>query len=494
VTNTRKKLRVLCLHGYHGSAEILGAQLRSLVEGTESLVDYVLVDAPTLAGGDFGWWHANSGPNSPAREDPGVSGGGRHYLGWARTRDWLVRLFAEQGPFDGVFGFSQGAALTGLLTGLRAPRGATTPERPLAFDFAVLVGGFPSIDPAHAQLYGTAEGTTTPTLHIVGRADLVVPAAISRDLAAKFAHPVVLEHGGGHVVPGAQAVREGYRQFIEGRLADRAPRCASFHSTVDVALWPGREHPRMTVVLPEIDDGGPRPAVVVLQGGAYATSAGSGGGSAEWLAERGLVGVRVDYRTQATADAFPANYADAARAVRLVRDRAAEWHIDPDRVGILGYSAGGHLASLLSTRPDLHTDRDDDLAGRISARPDLVVLAYPLISFVDGYRPGAFANSVDNFFGARAVTESLRREFSTDSHVEGTHPPVFIWTTREDSLVPCAHSQLFADACERAQVPVRFELFSLGPHGMGLALDRTTDVREWTDQLHAWLQQQWGTF
>jgi len=102
--------------------------------------------------------------------------------------------------------------------------------------------------------------------------------------------------------------------------------------------------------------------------------------------------------------------------------------------------------------------------------------------------------TVDNFFGARAVTESLRREFSTDSHVEGTHPPVFIWTTREDSLVPCAHSQLFADACERAQVPVRFELFSLGPHGMGLALDRTTDVREWTDQLHAWLQQQWGTF
>ncbi len=137
--------------------------------------------------------------------------------------------------------------------------------------------------------------------------------------------------------------------------------------------------------------------MLVFQGGAYATSAGSGGGSAEWIAQHGIVGVRVEYRTRGTGGSYPMSYADGARAIRLVRHRAAEWNVDPERVGVLGYSAGGHLASLISTTPTLFTDPDDDLAAQYSARPDLVVLAYPLISFVDGYSPGAFAGSVDNF-------------------------------------------------------------------------------------------------
>jgi len=255
---------------------------------------------------------------------------------------------------------------------------------------------------------------------------------------------------------------------------------------IDVPLWPGRDRPGMRVVFPDRENGQPTPAVVVFQGGGYATSAGSGGGSAEWIAAQGMVGVRVEYRTR-----YPANYADAARAVRVVRQRAAEWNIDPDRVGVLGYSAGGHLASLLSTQPELSVDRDDDLADHVSARPDLVVLAYPLISFVDGYFPGAFANSVDNFFGRPNVGESLRRDFSNELHVDQAHPPVFIWTTRDDSIVPYTHSQLFADACAKAQVPVRFELFPHGPHGMGLAIGQRSEVGGWTGQLRTWLAEHW---
>jgi len=115
-----------------------------------------------------------------------------------------------------------------------------------------------------------------------------------------------------------------------------------------------------------------------------------------------------------------------------------------------------------------------------------------VISFVDRYDPGAFVGSVDNFFGQNDPNETLRRQFSNELHVEPGHPPVFIWTTADDALVPFTHSKLFAEACERAGVPVEFTLFSHGPHGMGLALDAPNEARGWTTQLLAWLHQQWG--
>ena len=134
--------------------------------------------------------------------------------------------------------------------------------------------------------------------------------------------------------------------------------------------------------------------MVVFRGGGYASSQGSGAGAARWAAEHGMVGVEVAYRAGGGPARYPAPYADAARAVRLVRHSAGDWGLDAGRVGIMGFSAGGHLASLLSTQPKLWMDPEDDLAGSVSARPDLVVLAYPVISFVESYRPGALAGSV----------------------------------------------------------------------------------------------------
>jgi acetyl esterase/lipase len=148
---------------------------------------------------------------------------------------------------------------------------------------------------------------------------------------------------------------------------------------------------------------------------------------------------------------------------------------------------------LVSTQPSVHLDTTDDLAPAISARPDLVVLGYPVISFVDGYYPGALVGSVDNFFGQNDPNETLRRQFSNELHVEPGHPPVFIWTTADDDLVPFTHSKLFAEACGRAGVPVEFKLFPHGPHGMGLALDARNEVRGWTTLLLACLAQRWGT-
>ena len=489
----RSRPRILCLHGYHGNADILRSQMGSWVADLEPLVDLVFVDAPSLVRGDFGWWHAVDAERDPSRDDPGVDGRHRRYQGWARTREALVALFDSQGLFDGVLGFSQGAALAGLLVGLRAPDGRPTVDRPLCFDFAIVVSGFPASDPELARLYERRDSFALPSLHVFGRADGVVPNRDSRALAARFTSPVLVEHDGGHVVAGDPAVRARVRAFVADRIrgragAEGAEAVTARPEPLDVALWPGRASPSMRVVRPARRGEARSPALVIFRGGGYSTSQGSGAGAAEWAAERGIVGVEVAYRTLSTGDAYPKSYADAARAVRLVRDRATEWGIDPARVGVLGFSAGGHLASLLATQPSLHVDAADDLAPRVPARPDFAILAYPLISFVEGYSPGAFVGSTESFFGRGDVDEATRRQFSSELHVTKDTPPVFLWTTADDALVPAAHSRRFAEACERAGVPVTFRLYPFGPHGLGLALDAPGEVAGWTREAFAWLR------
>jgi len=130
----------------------------------------------------------------------------------------IVARFAAEGPFDGVFGFSQGAALTGLLVGLRTANGPPTAERPLRFDFAIMVGGFPSNDPDLAKLYVRPDSYALPSLHVFGRADGVVPSDDSRALAARFASPVLVEHAGGHVIPREARARDAIRAFLEERI------------------------------------------------------------------------------------------------------------------------------------------------------------------------------------------------------------------------------------------------------------------------------------
>ena len=208
------QLRILCLHGYHGSAEILRDQMRMLADGLHDLAEFVCVDAPSLARGDFGWWHAVV-DEQPARSgDPGVHAGGKRYQGWAGTRDWLIDLFRKEGAFDGVFGFSQGGALAALLVGLRAPDGRPTALRPLAFDFVLMAGAFVAKDAELATLYEVRDSYDLPSLHLIGRADGIVPAEDSLQVAAHFEQPLVLEHGGGHVVAATPEIRRQVAAFL----------------------------------------------------------------------------------------------------------------------------------------------------------------------------------------------------------------------------------------------------------------------------------------
>ena len=213
------KLRILCLHGYHGSGDILRRQMSSLIEGTQALAEFVYLDAPSLASGDFGWWHAMSTATS---RDAGVGPTRKRYEGWERTFECVAETFAVLGPFDGVFGFSQGASLTSLLVGLRAPDGNPTEAKPLAFGFAVMVGGFLGADPVLALQYANRLCYELPSAHVIGLGDGIVPAPLSHALAAVFEKPLILQHDGGHVVAANLETRSGFRSFLEEMLRRKA--------------------------------------------------------------------------------------------------------------------------------------------------------------------------------------------------------------------------------------------------------------------------------
>jgi predicted esterase len=218
-----ERLNILCLHGYHGNAQLLRRQLAPLVEGLDGFVKLVCIDAPSLASGRFGWWRAIATDKAPADADPGVGRGAKRYEGWKRSLDTIRSAFVREGPFDGVLGFSQGAALAALLVGLR-PRGGRVDTEPqsLDFGFAVMIGGFVTADGELARLYGERSNYDLPSVHIIGRSDNAVPRDASLELASKFNDPLILEHDGGHMIPNAPPIRQGVRAFLEEACRKKA--------------------------------------------------------------------------------------------------------------------------------------------------------------------------------------------------------------------------------------------------------------------------------
>jgi pimeloyl-ACP methyl ester carboxylesterase len=191
-------ISILALHGYHGSAQVLRRQIAPLADALPDSIDLTFVDAPSITRGDFGWWHEG-------------------FTGWEATRDWVADLAAGQ-HFDGVMGFSQGAALAGLLIAAQEAvgKGAADPA-PLAsgFGFGVMIGGFTSDEPEHAALF--RRRLATPSLHVTGTADTIVPMRDSLRLAERFAGPVIITHDGGHVIPSDPRILGRIVAFAERR-------------------------------------------------------------------------------------------------------------------------------------------------------------------------------------------------------------------------------------------------------------------------------------
>lgn len=231
-----------------------------------------------------------------------------------------------------------------------------------------------------------------------------------------------------------------------------------------------------------------QPALVILPGGGYGGLAGHEGRDyALFLNREGIHGFVVKYRLGSRGYRHPSMLQDAARAVRWVRAHAAEWGVDPDRIGIMGSSAGGHLASTLLTHHDEGDAQSSDPVERVSSRPNLGVLCYAVISM----GPFSHAGSRRNLLGDNPSAE-LIEDLSNENRVDSTTPPTFIWSLRDDAAVPIENSMAFATACRRHKVPFELHLYDGAPHGIGLGAKPPTfeNPHPWTADLLVWLKTQ----
>ncbi len=214
--------------------------------------------------------------------------------------------------------------------------------------------------------------------------------------------------------------------------------------------------PEMMCWLPE--QGATGVGVVIFPGGGYGgLAAHEGEGYARFLAEAGIAAFVVKYRLGSAGHRHPAMLEDALSAVAAVRSRAAEFGVDPRKIGVMGSSAGGHLtAHALVGWPQYASD--------VSLRPDFGILCYPVI-LSDG--PYAHKGSMRNLAGENASPELLD-ELSCERHVTADTPPCFIWHTGEDAGVPLENSLAFAAALRQKKVPFELHVYNKGRHGLGL--------------------------
>lgn len=226
-------------------------------------------------------------------------------------------------------------------------------------------------------------------------------------------------------------------------------------------------------------------AIVVCPGGGYAHLAMDHEGKqiAEWFNSMGVTAFVLQYRHNGSGHQHPVPMMDGQRAMRTVRARAAEWGIDPAKIGVIGFSAGGHLASTLGTHFDAGQTSDVDPIERVGSRPDFMILCYPVISMTARY---THAGSRENLLG-KLPGSNLARKMSNELQVTSRTPPTFIWSTDADDVVPVENSVAFYQAMKRAGVPGELHVFQNGPHGLGLARD-VPGTAAWPDLCRNWLE------
>jgi acetyl esterase/lipase len=259
-------------------------------------------------------------------------------------------------------------------------------------------------------------------------------------------------------------------------------------------LWPNgapgalgkeeKDQPKFIIHLPETEKAA-RAAVVILPGGGYGALAMDHEGKqiAEWLNSNGIVAFICDYRHRNKGYGHPAPLQDAQRAIRTVRARATEFGVDPAKVGILGFSAGGHLCSTAVTHFDKGKADSDDPIERASCRPDFGILCYPVIAFDE---PFTHRGSQNNLIGKDASPE-LIRSLSNEKQVTAETPPCFLWHTWEDTGVPPQNSLAFYLAMVNHKVPGELHIYEKGRHGVGLAKG-IPGTDKWPETCILWLK------
>lgn len=259
-------------------------------------------------------------------------------------------------------------------------------------------------------------------------------------------------------------------------------------------LWPAgapgalgdaeKDKPKLIIWLPEKEKANGA-AVVICPGGGYGGLAMDHEGKqiAQWLNSEGIAAFVCDYRHRNKGYGHPAPLQDAQRAIRTVRARSDEFHVDPAKIGILGFSAGGHLASSAATHFDDGEKDNADKVMQVGCRPDFAILCYPVIAFNE---PFTHRGSQDNLLGKNASPE-LIQSMSSEKAVTAQTPPTFLWHTTEDRGVPPENSVVFYLACIKHKVPAEMHIYEKGPHGIGLAKS-FPGTSDWSAASIRWLQ------
>lgn len=261
-----------------------------------------------------------------------------------------------------------------------------------------------------------------------------------------------------------------------------------------IPLWPDgapgargdrpEDVPTLTVFVPD-SVAATGASMVILPGGGYHHLADhEGAGFARWLTQQGVTCFVVKYRLASHGYRHPAMLQDAARALRLVRASAPAWQLDPTRIGIMGSSAGGHLASTLLTHFDAGDADAVDPVERVSSRPDLGILCYPVISMGENTHAGSRRGLLGN-----EPNPVLVEHLSNELQVTADTPPCFLWHTWEDSVVKVENSLSFAAALRRHQVPFDLHVYQHGGHGLGLGNrgGDESDLHPWAHDCLFWL-------
>jgi acetyl esterase/lipase len=286
--------------------------------------------------------------------------------------------------------------------------------------------------------------------------------------------------------------RACYSATMLGVFATHAAGAQAAARPAPMRLWPGAAPGALgqdSVDVPTISLYRPNgvtvtsAAIVICPGGSYTMlSDHEGHAIAVWLNSIGVTAVVLKYRLGPRYH-HPAPLLDVARTMRTVRARATEWGIDPHRIGIMGFSAGGHLASTIATHFDVGDSTAADPIERVSSRPDIVVLAYPVISMTDGI---THQGSRRNLLGDNPAP-AFEAELSNEEHVTPQTPPTFLFHTANDPIVGVENSLLFAAALRADQVPFELHVFEQGPHGVGLA-ENDPALSVWPLLLQHWLR------
>ena len=271
--------------------------------------------------------------------------------------------------------------------------------------------------------------------------------------------------------------------------------CLTLHAAPEtIPLWPNgapgatgtrpEDTPRVDVYLPPEKPCGA--GVVILPGGGYGGLAADHEGRqiAQFYNSLGVTAFVCFYRLGTQGYHHPIEMNDAKRAVRWVRANAAKYGLDTKRIGLTGFSAGGHLASTVGTLYDDGDPNAADPVDKLSSRPDFLVLGYPVISMSDSYM---HRGSRNNLLGPEKDNEELARQLSNHRNVSPHTPPTFIFQTDEDTAVPAENAVHFYLALRKNKVPAEMHIYQRGPHGVGLQLGDPV-LSTWSQHLRDWLR------